>query len=214
MIMMAATTACLASPIDWDNFNSSLIIEVTRPTGVFTCSGVAINDSTVLTAAHCLDGEILKVKVFNQSSYNPQDTFWTISTFEIHPAYDVKKSNYQADIAKIKLTEKLPSTTIFFPIIKRDDQIMGKILRLGFGGRSNKNIRTLVTPEYRDIRKHENTLELEDHFSFSGDSGGPIFIQNQGQMYLVALHSTLSYGPEGKFSFNPLLSSHRQWLEN
>ena len=88
----------------------------------------------------------------------------------------------------------------------------GKILRLGFGARENQNVRTLVTPEVRKPRKLENVLELNDMYSYSGDSGGPVFMQNNGQMYLVAIHSTLSFGPEGKHSFNPLLSSHREWI--
>jgi hypothetical protein len=37
-------------------------------------------------------------------------------------------------------------------------------------------------------------------------------MQFEGQMYLVAIHSTLSFGPEGKHSYNPLLSSHREWI--
>lgn len=200
-------------PIDWSNFNSSLIIEVTRPNGVFTSTGVAINEDTVLTAAHCLEGEILKVRISNAGSYNPQGKFWGIKSFEIHPDYNSEFSNYRSDIAKIKLKGTLPKGTMFFPIIKKDSDLSGKILRLGFGARDNKNLRTLVTPAFRAHRTHEKVLELDDTYSYSGDSGGPVFLQKGAQMYLVAIHSTLSFGPEGKHSFNPLLSSHRNWLE-
>lgn len=200
--------------IDWSNFNSSLIIEVTRPTGVFTCSGVAINSTTVLTAAHCLEGEILHVRVSHESSYDPKGKFLQVDTFELHPDYDSKKSNYKSDIARIQLVDELPENTCIFPIIKREGDLSGKILRLGFGARSTQNLRTLVTPEFKAHRKIENVLELNDMFSYSGDSGGPVFLQQQGQMYLIAIHSTLSFGPEGKHSFNPLLSKHKQWIES
>lgn len=198
--------------IDWSNFNSSLLIEVTRPTGTFTCTGVAINKNTILTAAHCLEGEILKIRVSNDSTYNPKGPFFEVESFELHPEYNSTASNYRSDIAKIKMKGELPKGTKFFPIIKKDSHLNGKLLRLGFGARGSENIRTVVTPVLKSIRTHEKILELSDMYSYSGDSGGPVFLQNQGQMYLVAIHSTLSFGPEGKYSYNPLLSSHREWI--
>lgn len=209
---MTAFNATL--PIEWSNFNSSLLIEVTRPSGINTCTGVAINENTVLTAAHCLEGEILKIRISNEASYNPKSTFWDVKSFELHPEYDSSKSNYRSDLAKIKLKKNLPATTTFFPIIKTDQKMNGKLVRLGFGARDKKNIRTMVTPAFKHLRTHEKVLELNDTYSYSGDSGGPIFLQKNGQIYLVAIHSTLSFGPEGKYSFNPLLSSHRSWIEN
>lgn len=200
--------------IDWSNFNSSLIIEVTRPEGVFTCSGVAINETTILTAAHCLEGEILHVRVSLEAEYNPKGSFLTVEAFELHPEYDGKKSKFKSDIGRILLSDKLPAGIQFFPIIKKDMNLSGQFMRIGFGARGVKNVRTLVTPQFRDVRMLENTLELNDMFSYSGDSGGPIFLQQNGQMYLIAVHSTLSYGPEGKHSFNPLLSRHKKWIES
>jgi V8-like Glu-specific endopeptidase len=212
MVIMMMTGTGFAQAIDWTNFNSSLVIEVTRSSGVFTCSGVAIKDDVVLTAAHCLDGEVTKVRVSHQASYDPQAKFHAVESFELHPEYDVKKSNFHFDLAKIKLKTKLPASTKIMPIAKKDSDIDGNFFRLGFGARADKNIRTLVTPEFKALRPHSKTLELNDMYSYSGDSGGPIFLQRQGQMYLVAIHSTLSYGPEGKYSFNPLLAAHRSWI--
>jgi V8-like Glu-specific endopeptidase len=202
----------MTNSIDWNNFNSSVLIEVTRPTGVFTCTGVAINKNTLLTAAHCLEGEILKVRISTEAAYNKNGEFLEIESFELHPEYDSQRSNYRSDIAKIKLRGELPGGTMFYPIIKKDSMLTGKILRLGFGSRGTNNVRTLVSPMFKNVRSHEKVLELNDMYSYSGDSGGPIFIQNYGQLYLIAIHSTLSFGPEGKHSFNPLLSSHREWI--
>lgn len=209
--LMTTTVAFAQNDIDWTNFNSSLVIEVTRPEGKFTCSGVAIKDDMVLTAAHCLEGKILKIRVFTQASYNPRSKSIEAKSFDLHPEYNKEKSNYKADLAKIKLSEKLPESTVIYPIMKNDN-IRGKILRVGFGARSNNNIRTLITPQFKDIKINEKVLELDDMYSYSGDSGGPIFIQRDGQMYLAAIHSTLSYGPEGKFSYNPLVSGQRDWI--
>lgn len=198
--------------IDWNNFNSSLLIEVTRPTGIFTCTGVAVNKNTILTAAHCLAGEILKVRVSTEAVYDKNGKFFEVESFDLHPEYNVQESNYRSDLAKIKLKSELPADTKFYPIIKKDSKLTGTLMRLGFGARGAKNVRTLVNPEFKNIREIEKVLELNDMYSYSGDSGGPVFLQNQGQMYLVAIHSTLSFGPDGKYSFNPLLSSHREWI--
>ncbi len=198
--------------IDWNNFNSSLLIEVTRPTGIFTCTGVAVNKNTVLTAAHCLEGEILKVRISTEAVYDKKGKFFEVDSFDLHPEYNSQESNYRSDLAKIKLKSELPVDTKFYPIIKKDSKLTGTLMRLGFGARGTKNVRTLVNPEFKNIREIEKVLELNDMYSYSGDSGGPVFLQNQGQMYLVAIHSTLSFGPEGKYSFNPLLSSHREWI--
>lgn len=198
--------------IDWSNFNSGLLIEVTRRSGVFTASAVAINAHTIITAAHCLEGEILQIRVSNQPSYQIEGEFFEVDWYELHPDYDPDSSNYQNDLAKIKLKKPLPVETQFFPIIKSVKEFSGKIFRVGYGARNNQNIRTLITPELRQVHALEKTLELDDVFSFAGDSGGPIFVQQKGQLYLVAIHSTLSHGPEGKFSFNPLLSPHREWI--
>lgn len=210
--LMTTTVAYAQNDIDWNNFNSSLVIEVTRPEGKFTCSGVAIKDDMVLTAAHCLSGEILKIRVFTQATYNPKSKSIEGKSFDLHPEYNKDKSNYKADLAKIKLAEKLPESTMIFPILKNESNFKGKILRVGFGARANNNIRTLITPQFKDIKVTEKVLELDDMYSYSGDSGGPIFIQRDGQMYLAAIHSTLSYGPEGKFSFNPLVSGQKDWI--
>lgn len=210
MMVMLITTSALAQNIDWNNFNSSLVIEVTRPSGVYTCTGVAIKKDLILTAAHCLDGEILKVRVFNQATYDPTQKSWAVSNYQLHPEYNKSSSNYKFDLARIKLADPLPKSTMIYPILKNQHDFKGKLIRLGYGARSSSNIRTLVTPVFKSIK--EKILELDDMFSYSGDSGGPIFLQRDGQMYLVAIHSTLSYGPRGKFSYNPLVTPQKEWI--
>ena len=196
---------------DWDKFNSSLLIEVTRPNGVFTCTGVAISPEVIVTAAHCLEGRVDKVRVFTQSVYDPTQTFLEIKNYMVHPHYNPSKSRYRSDIAKINMKDTIPAFVNIHQV-QKTPRIMGQIYRFGFGERDKKNLRTVVTPNFRRVNLEEGVIELDDEFSRAGDSGGPIFIQNGDEIFVLAIHSTFSHGPEGNFSMNPLLSPFMPWL--
>lgn len=195
----------------WDEFNSSLCIEVTRPNGVFTCTGVAVSNNLVVTAAHCLEGEILKVRIFTESAYDRNNKSLLINKYKIHPDYKSKSSRYLSDVAKIYLDEKLPATIKILPIFT-GQFITGDIYRFGFGERNKKNLRTVITPKLRKMDSENKIIELNDTFSYSGDSGGPIYLKQDNATYLLAIHSTLSFGPQGKYSYNPLLNSYQTWI--
>jgi hypothetical protein len=196
---------------NWNEFNSSLVIEVTRPNGVFTCTGVAISHDLIITAAHCLEGDIKGVRVFTQDRYDPKAPFYEVSSFKIHPNYNSKNSRFISDLAKITLKQRLPDEIKTIPLYKGSSP-QGKFYRFGFGERNKRNVRTVITPKFRGINSTLNILELNDMFSYSGDSGGPIFLQEGSGIYLIAIHSTLSFGPEGRFSYNPLLAPYEKWL--
>ena len=196
---------------NWDEYNSSLLLEVTRPNGIFTCTGVAVSTTLIVTAAHCLDGEILKIKVFTGSSYDPKNKFFNVKKFKLHPDYHPKNSHYKSDVAKIYLEDKLPDFIKIFPIYK-NAIVFGDIYRFGFGERNKKNIRTVITPKFKYMNLKDHVVELNDTFSYQGDSGGPIYLKQGTTTYILAIHSTLSFGPEGKYSYNPLLGSYDQWI--
>lgn len=196
---------------DWDRFNSSLLLEVTRTTGVFTCTGVAISKELIVTAAHCLAGDVKKVRVFTQEKYDPKQSSLEVGSYKIHPNYNPSVSNYRNDIAKIQMKNKLPEFVKIYPIFE-GKVVTGNIYRFGFGARKEKNLRTVITPTFRQMNLAEEVVELNDKFSKSGDSGGPIYLENGSSLSILAIHSTFSHGPNGSYSFNPLLSAYLPWL--
>jgi secreted trypsin-like serine protease len=205
------TVPGFAKAYEWERFNSSLLLEVTRPNGIFTCTGVAVTDQMVLTAAHCLEGDVKSVRVFTQASYDPNQPSLQIERYAIHPDYNPQKSRYRSDLAKVIMKEKLPTFIQLHPI-NQGNKITGHIYRFGFGARDKKNLRTVITPTLRKINVEEQVIELNDEFSFSGDSGGPIFMQNGDDISILAVHSTFSHGPQGNFSLNPNLSVYLPWI--
>ncbi len=211
LLVLFMTLSGFTQVEQWDKFNSSLVIEVTRPTGVFTCTGVAVSPKLVLTAAHCLDGEVKKVRVFTEERYDPDAGAFEVKKYKLHPLYNSKISLFIGDIAKIDLEERLPDSIQIHPI-NEEQKVFGKYLRIGFGKRDDQNIRTLTTPHLRKINREEQIIELMDDYSRSGDSGGPIFLEKDGTTSLVAIHSTFSHGPQGNFSLNPLLAPHLSWI--
>ena len=210
-MVLFMTTQLFAQTDQWEKFNSSLLIEVTRPKGVFTCTGVAVSPKLIMTAAHCLDGEVTKVKVFTQEKYDPKLPALETTSFELHPNYKPVQSAFKNDLAKLHLKEALPASINIYPILKTST-VVGQLYRFGFGARDNQNIRTVITPTFRWINFTENYIELDDTFSKSGDSGGPIFVKNLNGIFLAAIHSTFSHGPQGRFSYNPMLSAYLPWI--
>lgn len=196
---------------EWEKFNSSLLIEVTRPNGVFTCTGVAVSDQLIITAAHCLEGDVKQVRIFTGSKYDAKASSLAVKDYKIHPKYNAKESRFKSDLAKISLKDKLPGFVKLHSIYS-GKRIDGTLYRFGFGERNKQNIRTVITPKFRNLNFDDAVIELNDQFSRSGDSGGPIYMQNGDEITVLAVHSTFSHGPEGNFSFNPLLGSYTSWI--
>lgn len=211
LMVLCMTFETFAKVEDWEKFNSSLLIEVTRPNGIFTCTGVALAPTILATAAHCLEGDVKQVRVFTQSAYDPKQPSLEINRFELHQGYDPKKSAFRNDIAKIIMKQNLPASVKIYPVFQ-GQEVKGDIYRFGFGARNKKNLRTVITPKFRRVNLAEEVVELDDTFSRSGDSGGPIYLENGEDIKVLAIHSTFSHGPQGRYSYNPLLSAYLNWI--
>lgn len=186
----------------FNKLNSAIRLSVTKFDGrTYTCSSVAIAPQVLLTAAHCLKNA-QRVLADDPRS----QTALVANFFKVHPRYNKSNSNYLFDIGVVVLKQKLRSGINYLPILKN---LKGheSLHRIGFGGRENGNQKTLVSPiqnfrQYGSWDHQASFVEMEDHFSYSGDSGGPVYAQVGQSYYLVGVHST----KQGNYSFNPVIN--------
>lgn len=195
--------------VNFEIFNSALLLEVRREEGIFTSSAVAIGRNIILTAAHSVDN-ILEGKIFLDSHYNiSSSNFIRIKDVIIHEEYSKENSNYLNDIALLVLEENLPSNINIYPIHK-GSLLKGNLHRLGFGGRFNQNARNWTSPGYIAVPCDHRYFNTEDYHSVVGDSGGPLFIETKNGLALAGIHSTL----EGKnLTYAVRVSSYLSWIE-
>ncbi|MDP7322195.1 MAG: trypsin-like serine protease [Bacteriovoracaceae bacterium] len=196
--------------VNWMRFNSTFVIEVTRGGDVFTSTAVALGKRMLLTAAHCVDCAE-EIALIVGEDYRRPDSVKAVHHWVIHPGYNPGKSFYQNDLAIIYLDEDLPHFTALEVIADLPELDQKCFLeRIGFGGRDNHNIRTWTNPSYMGTTFDKKNFILKDELSVVGDSGGPVYKEEEGQLKLIGIHSTLE-GDNRTYVVN--LSCYKDWIE-
>lgn len=196
--------------LNWTRFNSSFIIEIKRGNEVFTSTAVAIGKRLLATAAHCVDCAE-DVVVIIGDDYQAPETVVGAAHWVVHPSYNPKKSFYEDDIALIYLDEDLPHFTSIESL-----NFSGKLSdksfleRIGFGGRGNENVRTWTNPSFESITFNNKNFVLRDTLSVIGDSGGPVYKEENGVLKLVGIHSTKE-GDNKTYVVN--IHHYKNWIE-
>lgn len=212
---LAAPTAVKPfTPEQWAPFMSAVALEVTRQGTPYDCSGILIDPTHVLTAAHCVvDAD--SIRVSPDIAPRPDAGTWIAAVPGkpwIHPGYDPNKSFFTDDIARVELTYALPGP---FPRQPRDCSDANGLLspglrleRIGFGLRNGMRARTWTNPAVLSLtseKAQSSVIVLDDAFAFPGDSGGPVYARDaDGGLVLVGVHSTLV---DGKASYEVAVCS-------
>lgn len=196
---------------NWNRFSSTFIIEVKRGDSVFTSSAVALDSNMLLTAAHCVDCAE-EVRLFIGDDYDNPIEIINASSWVIHPEYNPNKSFFENDLAIIYLNESLPRFTNVEAIDETIEvDALTTLERIGFGGRNGHNYRTWTNPLFESVTFNKKNMVLKDNLSVIGDSGGPIFKNDQGVLKLIGIHSTLE-GDDKTYIVN--LAPYKDWIEN
>ena len=195
--------------LNWERFNSALILEIKRDAQAFTSTAVAIGKRFLLTAAHSVD-QFDSGRLILEAHYKNATESIEVERCIIHPAYNPGQSLFDNDLAIVILKDDLPDS-VHIETIPNDLALeKGDILdRVGFGQRNGANLRTWSNPKFVEESFNKKTLILKDNLSVVGDSGGPIFKNINGELKLVGIHSTLE-GSNKTYVVN--VNSYADWI--
>jgi hypothetical protein len=157
--------------------------------GLGFCSGTVISQTAVLTAAHCLDEDVAKVRV----NFGGVKEFTTTS-FKASPDYNGTASS-SIDVGVVFTTEPMGQPIV--PILSSRDPIVGEAAVIaGYGQdlfgesrilRAGSTSLSVVGPVYL-----QNNYGATSSSACSGDSGGPILVSVNGTWAIAGVTSAVS----------------------
>lgn len=170
------------------------------------CTGTLVGDRTVVTAAHCIEGEQCLIG----SDYTKEAEVILGKGLK-HEAYD--EDAIINDIAIIKL-EETPKTIEKAPLYTQAPKIGDGLTLVGYGRTSSyTKLQPAKRVAYTKVSK-VNPAQISfagSQSTCSGDSGGPAFITLDGQDYLAGVASYVVM-PCGQLGTNTRVDTYVDWI--
>ncbi len=179
-----------------DPLNSAVGLVVEREDSKTICSGVIIAPKLLLTAGHCLRNTkkvrlILKDEISTSDFLGKSGDQHAFAAEQFHILDDrvvpPKDLNSFRDLGLIEMSKEISG--IQYPKLIAKDKSFSpglEFTRVGFGKRFEKNKRSEGKSQF-DSQLNKN-FKTKDNFGVGGDSGGPLFLQEGGRLYLASIH--------------------------
>jgi V8-like Glu-specific endopeptidase len=192
---------------------------LTRGSGQIACSGTLIRPRIVLTAAHCID---IKAQtpaggfgIFfgtDPSGVNGGVAASTLTKF-LHPLWDpdsTSNQRYNNDIALLVL-DKVPTgiePVPLYPGPLTSNSVGDPVTMVGFGVANDNDQFGIKRMAHTTIAwvGNKQVAFVGPEGTCSGDSGGPTYIAENGTLYVMSVHSTVSGC--GNASFDVRVDAH------